>query len=479
MQTVRRKLAIKIRETFDLVVMAACFFLAAYGTYSDIGPVSFSDCLSMRVKVSNFIIFALLLFLWHGLFALFGLYQSKRLSNAGREIVDVVMVTFAGSVILFSLGLLFRIKLVTPHFIAIFWAASTVVTIVSRLAVRCLLNALRLKGRNLRQLLIVGTNQRAVNYAKKIESKPELGYRIVGFVEYGWSGNQAFGRSAYSIVTDFEKFPDFIRTNVVDEVMVCLPIKSHYKRSSEIVKICEEQGIIVRFLSDFFNLELARSRVETLDGDSVITIRTGAMRSWPLLVKMGSDVLLSGALILLFLPLLAITALLIKLTSPGPVFFIQERVGLNKRKFRLYKFRTMVHGAEKMQKDLEQLNEVSGPVFKIKNDPRITRIGKYLRKTSLDELPQLINVMKGEMSLVGPRPLPVRDYEGFDENWQRRRFSVRPGVTCLWQVNGRSNLSFEKWMELDMEYIDKWSLWLDVKILVQTISAVLRASGAA
>ena len=177
-------------------------------------------------------------------------------------------------------------------------------------------------------------------------------------------------------------------------------------------------------------------------------------------------------------PLLLLTACLIKLTSPGPFFFIQERVGLNKRRFRLYKFRTMVADAEKRQAELEPLNEISGPVFKIKNDPRITPIGDFLRTTSIDELPQLINVLKGEMSLVGPRPLPVRDYNGFDQDWHRRRFSVRPGITCLWQVDGPSDIPFQKWMEMDMEYIDQWSLWLDLKILTKTIPAVLQGSGA-
>jgi lipopolysaccharide/colanic/teichoic acid biosynthesis glycosyltransferase len=161
------------------------------------------------------------------------------------------------------------------------------------------------------------------------------------------------------------------------------------------------------------------------------------------------------------------------------VFFIQERVGLNKRRFRLYKFRTMVADAEERRREIEHLNEASGPVFKIRNDPRCTPVGKFLRKTSIDELPQLFNVLKGDMSLVGPRPLPVRDYQGFDQDWQRRRFSVRPGITCLWQINGRSSTPFEKWMELDMEYIDRWSLGLDFKILAKTIPAVLKGAGAA
>jgi lipopolysaccharide/colanic/teichoic acid biosynthesis glycosyltransferase len=161
------------------------------------------------------------------------------------------------------------------------------------------------------------------------------------------------------------------------------------------------------------------------------------------------------------------------------VFFIQERVGLNKRTFRLYKFRTMVADAEERQAEIEHLNEARGPVFKIRNDPRLTPVGKFLRKTSIDELPQLFNVLKGDMSLVGPRPLPVRDYQGFDQDWQRRRFSVRPGITCLWQINGRSSIPFEKWMELDLQYIDQWSLWMDFKILAKTIPVVLKGTGAA
>jgi exopolysaccharide biosynthesis polyprenyl glycosylphosphotransferase len=197
------------------------------------------------------------------------------------------------------------------------------------------------------------------------------------------------------------------------------------------------------------------------------------------LVKRIIDFAVSLTLIVLLSPLFLVVAIFIKFTSPGPVFFVQKRLGLSKRRFSIYKFRTMVVDAEKKMHELEDLNEVSGPVFKMRKDPRITPVGRFLRKTSIDELPQLFNVLKGEMSLVGPRPLPVRDYEGFDQDWQRRRFSVVPGITCLWQVNGRSSVSFEQWMELDMQYIDQWSLWLDLKILARTIPAVLKGSGAA
>jgi exopolysaccharide biosynthesis polyprenyl glycosylphosphotransferase len=228
-----------------------------------------------------------------------------------------------------------------------------------------------------------------------------------------------------------------------------------------------------------FNLKLAQSGADEIDGDAHITAYSGSRDVWPGLVKRALDVTVSFVLIVLLFPVLTAVALVIKLTSKGPILFLQERVGLNKRRFLIYKFRTMVPNADKMLHGLEMLNEVAGPVFKIKNDPRMTPIGRLLRRASIDELPQLFNVLKGDMSLVGPRPLPVRDYEGFSEDWQRRRFSIRPGITCLWQVNGRSSISFEKWMQLDLQYIDQWSLWLDFKILVLTVPAVLKGSGAA
>jgi exopolysaccharide biosynthesis polyprenyl glycosylphosphotransferase len=195
-------------------------------------------------------------------------------------------------------------------------------------------------------------------------------------------------------------------------------------------------------------------------------------------VKRTFDIALSSILLIILLPLFLLVSVLIKLDSRGPVFFIQERVGLNKRRFHLFKFRTMIQDAEHLRDQLAELNEVSGPVFKIKHDPRLTRVGKWLRKLSIDELPQLINVFIGEMSLVGPRPLPVVDYNGFNKDWYNRRFSVRPGITCIWQINGRNNISFDRWMELDMNYIDNWSLSLDLKIILKTIPAVVSCKGA-
>ena len=197
-----------------------------------------------------------------------------------------------------------------------------------------------------------------------------------------------------------------------------------------------------------------------------------------MIIKRMLDLVGSAVSLILLLPSLLAVAVLIRLRSPGPIFFVQERMGLNKRRFKLYKFRTMVVNAEEKIGALEHLNEVAGPAFKLRNDPRITPLGRVLRKTSLDELPQLFNVLKGDMSLVGPRPLPVRDYEGFNTTWHRRRFSVKPGITCLWQVMGRSSIPFERWMELDMQYIDQWSLLLDLQIILKTIPAIMKGSGA-
>jgi exopolysaccharide biosynthesis polyprenyl glycosylphosphotransferase len=195
-------------------------------------------------------------------------------------------------------------------------------------------------------------------------------------------------------------------------------------------------------------------------------------------MKRVIDIVGSVVLLLALAPLFAIVALLIKFGSPGPILFAQERVGYNKRRFKVFKFRTMVVTAEKQQHMLEHLNEVEGPVFKIRKDPRITRVGAFLRRFSIDELPQLVNVLKGDMSLVGPRPLPVRDVERIDVTWQKRRFSIKPGITCLWQVNGRSNIGFNEWVRMDLDYIDKWSLGLDLVILLKTLPAVLRGPGA-
>ncbi len=460
--------------------MVVCFGLATSLLIAQSpGNASLSRFLSIRVKIGNFVVLTAILLVWHLVFSIFGFYQSKRLSSPGSLAMDAAKATTLAAIALAVIGRLFQVTMITPRFALMFWFLSSVCIITARITVRYMLRQIRSHGHNLRHVLILGTNPRAVEFARRIESKPELGYRVLGFVDDEWAGQPEFLKSGYRLVSDFEGLSEFLRRNVIDEVAIYLPLRSFYEHASQVAAMCEQHGIMVRFTSDIFNLKIARPRAAELDGDAHITAYSGSHDGWPMLMKRALDITVSGVLLILLAPLFAIVALLIKLESEGPVMFRQERIGLNKRRFLIYKFRTMVPNAEKMLAELEKLNEVSGPVFKIKNDPRRTRLGGFLRRTSIDELPQLLNVLNGDMSLVGPRPLPVRDYEGFSEDWQRRRFSIRPGITCLWQVNGRSGISFEKWMELDLQYMDEWSFWLDLKILARTVPAVLKGSGAA
>jgi len=477
--TNRRQLLLSVFKLFDLALLVGSFITAALPSLSEVGATSLSDFLSMRISVRNFVLFGCLLLLWHLLFSFFGLYRSKRFSSHGHEAIDVLKATSLGTLILIELGTPFHLSVLLPRFLLVFWLTSTISAVASRSAMRFVLKYMRSHGRNLRHVLIVGTNPRAVQLARTLEAHSALGYRVMGFVDREWSGMKEFHKSGYTCICDFQNISSFIRSSVVDEVMLTLPISSLYSEISRIAGLCDEQGITTHVLFSPFDLKATRAKAATSHYDSLVTLRAGAMDGWSLLVKRALDTIISLASIILFSPLLLVTALLIKLTSPGPILFVQKRVGLNKRLISVYKFRTMVANAEQKQAGLEHLNEVGGPVFKIMKDPRITSLGRFLRQTSIDELPQLFNVLKGDMSLVGPRPLPVRDYQGFNTDWQRRRFSIRPGITCLWQINGRSSLSFERWMELDLEYIDRWSVWLDLQILIRTIPAVLKGSGAA
>jgi exopolysaccharide biosynthesis polyprenyl glycosylphosphotransferase len=475
----RRQALLAAFKLGDVVLLVLAFALATVPVLYEAEAASLAQFLEMRIRINDFLIFISLLVVWHITFTSFGLYHSHRLGRRRAEIIGVVKAMTVATLIVLVAALSFKISMVTPVFLVVFWAVGTALVVISRLTLRCLLKQVRVRGRNLRLVLIVGTNPRALELARKIEATPELGYRIIGFVDEDWPGLEDFGHSGYRLACSLDDFPSFLRHSVVDEVVMGLPVRSYYFHASRIAALCEEQGIPMRFPSGLFNLKMALSKAEEFEGDSLITLYRGTTDGWPMMMKRLIDFTVSGAALIFLAPLFTVVAILIKLNSSGPVFFIQKRIGLSKRQFSLFKFRTMVPDAEAKLREIEHLNEVTGPVFKIKHDPRITPIGEFLRKTSIDELPQLINVFRGEMSLVGPRPLPVRDYQGFDQDWQRRRFSVRPGITCLWQVGGRSSIPFEKWMELDMEYIDKWSLWLDLKILAQTIPAVLRGSGAA
>jgi exopolysaccharide biosynthesis polyprenyl glycosylphosphotransferase len=466
---------------FDVLLLTGAFALATLIHIDATGAVSFAQFLGLRVKLGDVLIFLTLLGLWNFNFSALGLYRSKRMATIRGEAFDCVKATSLCALVLAAASLLLHFKWVTPSFIVVFWAISTTLVVSSRVVARSILRRLRVHGRDSRNMLIIGSNPRASEFARQIQAKPELGYHIIGFADEEWSGASEMKRLGWSRVCAFDQLPTFIRRSVVDEIVLAVPLRSFHDLASAVVATCEQQGIVVRMLPDLFELKHRKLAAEEMLAAPVIA-HSAVSEGWATRIKRILDFTLSLLLVIFCLPVLALAAILIKLTSPGPVLFVQKRVGLNKRVFNIYKFRTMVVNAEQKLRDIEHLNEVSGPVFKIKNDPRITPVGKFLRSSSIDELPQLFNVLKGDMSLVGPRPLQMRDYELFTEtceDWQRCRFSVRPGITCLWQVNGRSALPFQAWMELDLQYVRTWSLWLDLQILAKTIPAVLRGSGAA
>jgi exopolysaccharide biosynthesis polyprenyl glycosylphosphotransferase len=345
-------------------------------------------------------------------------------------------------------------------------------TALARAAVREV--ASRTATRYTSRTLIVGTGPLAWDLHRRLKGDTAAGYELVGFVDS--APHIRFGEIADNFIGTIQDLDSILMTNVVDEVLIALPIKSYYDEVQQVIGICERAGIQARYSAEIFQSSLRAVRYQPSGSQPAVSVQVVA-DDYRLSVKRAVDILGAGVGLMLLSPLMLVIGAAVKLSSPGPVFYGQERYGWRKRRFKMMKFRTMVADADARQSELEDRNEATGPVFKIRNDPRMTRIGRFLRSTSLDELPQLWNVLRGEMSLVGPRPLPVRDVSRFDQSWLMRRFSVVPGMTGLWQVSGRSDLGFSEWAQLDLECIDRWSLGLDLQILWRTFPAVLNGVG--
>lgn len=336
---------------------------------------------------------------------------------------------------------------------------------------------LRQQGFNARQILLVGSNSRTQDLARLLQRNQQYGYSIVGFVE------DEDGRCDYledlglKRLGRFDELEDIMQQVVIDELHVGLPVRSYYETIQRMADLCLGVGVSLRLVADIFPLKIATSRIHQIEGVPMLSLTMVSENQAQLAVKRIVDIVVSGLLLVLISPLMLGVALAIKLSSPGPVFFLQERVGLNQRRFKMIKFRSMVPDAEAQKEQVAHLNESDGPIFKIRNDPRITPVGRFIRKYSIDELPQLINVLRGEMSLVGPRPHPTKEVARY--TWHhRRRLSVKPGMTGLAQVSGRSDLSWDDAVELDLRYIDGWDIFTDFYILVRTFRAVLAAEGA-
>jgi exopolysaccharide biosynthesis polyprenyl glycosylphosphotransferase len=462
--------------TTDLVLTTLAFLLA-WWLRSHFGPQLLPRYFPTELyPLSRYLgLLPLVLAIWTFLLVSREAYTSRRTVSLHREVWQVVQVVGLGTLTLAASGWALRLDFVSRPFLILFAAINVSLLVIEKLALRLLARHVRRRGYNYRTLLLVGINPRSEEVAQIIQNHPHWGLKLIGFI----APNGSFPESVVGlpVLGTADDLPRILQNEVVDEVIFVLS-RRQLEEFEESFLVCSELGIRARVALYFPHMK-ARLVLEELEGIPLLTFTSTPLAPFPMFVKRLVDVLVSAvSLVVLALPLLVI-GVAIRVSSRGPVLFRQVRCGLNGRRFTLLKFRTMYEGSERRIGDVAHLNEVNGPAFKARRDPRVTPVGRLLRRLSVDELPQLVNVLLGDMSLVGPRP-PLPEEVARYERWQRRRLSMKPGITGLWQVSGRAGLDdFNRWISLDLAYIDQWSLWLDLKILLKTIPAVLSTQGAA
>ncbi len=408
-----------------------------------------------------------------------GSYRDIQEENLLRTFWDPVKAAFLGTALLFATTFAFKLVFISRLLLALYAAILLLAMIAFRLAARRLGDPLRRTFGGYREFLLVGDASQVGEVAQAIEANEKRGMRIFGFARISAANDNphppAALRREYPVFS-LAQLPELVRRHVIDEVVFAVA-KGEIEKIEDAFMLCEEEGVKTRVLLNFFPQAVSRVYLDRLEEMPLLTFTTTPENEYLLLLKRLLDFTMALVLLVVLSPLLLLLALIIRLTSTGPVLYRQTRCGLGGRKFTVYKFRSMHADADLRREELAALNELDGPVFKIRNDPRCTTVGRLMRKFSLDELPQLVNILKGDMSFVGPRPpLPeeVEKYAG----WQRRRLRMQPGLTCLWALEGRNQLNFRRWMELDLLYIDNWSPGLDLKILLKTIPVVLLGRGA-
>ena len=470
----RARLVAGSLRLFDMAVLAAAFPVAYYlrdtvliaeGTVARHGglyPIStYWPLLAATVLVWQ-------LSSWSsGLYAKYRTLSIRtELRRIARSIVVMALVVAAGQFV-------WKTQELSRLFVGLYYATVFVLLVANRVALRLVARAARRRGRNIRTFAVVGSGEIAEMIVETIGAHREWGYSFAGYV----LDDDAEAPAGATVLGRLSQLGELLETHVLDEVIFGVS-RERLEGLDEAIALCEELGVGVRVLLNFFvSNRRSRITVEELEGIPMLAFSRTPSETAPLVAKRIFDLLVSATVLVVLAPLFVGIAVAIKLESPGPVFFRQRRVGLNGRRFWLYKFRSMCQDAEAKLAHVKDRNEMDGPVFKMREDPRVTRVGRFLRKTSLDEFPQFWNVLKGEMSVVGPRP-PIRSEVRLYKRWQRRRLSVKPGITCTWQVSGRNEIDFAQWMELDLHYIDNWSLWHDLKIVLLTIPAVLLGRGA-
>ncbi len=469
----RISLIIKLYILLDLCIVSLSFVIAYVirSWLSGILPIVPLMPLSEYYPLLLFI-----LPIWMGLLHLNKAYISQRGKTYTPLIWIVVKTNLEGVCVLSFLLFVLKLHMFNRSLVFAFMVLCTLLLTLEKIVLFKCLQYARKQGKNLKQVLIIGTDLKVQEIVKRINQHPETGFVISGFLTETPKevGRKVYG---YTVLGTCEDLYRVLHEEIIDEVVFAMPIFALHKIKPSL-EVCEQMGINCRIVIDTYNYTSKfKMFIDGILDIPLISFSYRERKFYSLWVKRLIDILVSSVLLVMLSPVFLIISYIIRKESPGTAIFRQVRSGLNGRKFVVYKFRTMIDGAEALRSQLQELNEVSGPIFKMKHDPRITKVGKYLRKTSLDELPQLYNVLKGDMSLVGPRPLPLIESSQITGQ-ERRRLSMKPGITGMWQCNGRSHSQYEDLIHMDLEYVDNWSLFLDLKLLIKTIPVVIKCIGA-
>jgi len=450
----------------DILLSLIAFYLAyTVRVYSVAKQALYSD--------EYVLLGALIIPTWFVLLKIISVQSSQKIKAFSIVFLEYSLVIIIGVSILFIYIFVFKLDSISRIAILIFGATNLVFLFVSKIILISFTKHLFIKGKNIKQIIIIA-DESSVDFIERIISEKYLGFLIFGIFTVSNEIKQKYA-DRYQLISNENELDKIMEENVIDEVIYCKNDIDN-RQIRHLIYSCAEIGVGLQLQSELFSIIASKSHLNYLEEIPVMTFDVTSADYFALSVKFVFEYLLSFFSVLLFSPFALIITLLIKVESKGPALFRQQRLGLHGRIFTMYKFRTMVQHTDEFKKELEKKNEADGPVFKIKNDPRITKIGAFLRKTSLDEFPQFLNVLRGEMSIVGPRP-PLPEEVAVYERSQLRRLSVKPGITCIWQVSGRNNIGFDEWMKLDLQYIDNWSLKLDFILILKTINAIYRRTG--
>jgi len=471
--------SLDIQKGVDIAI-AGLSFILAYHLKLFFLPKSLRGLTS---DPNYYIVLLLIIIAWFISFKWMDMYKSYRQQRFWQFFIAIIKSSFMGMVLVSIAMYFLHIQGISRLLMGIFLVLNIVLLTLSKFIIFMILKKVRTDGLNTRNILIVGSKERAKQLIEVVEEHKATGYIILGCfdVDEKRLGTTVFNaHRVIGVVKDLEKY---LKNNIVDELIFAMPLKE-LEQGDRYLAFAESMGIKVRIIPDWelhylmYRPGIAAVRFEEFLGVHTMALQTTPQNEGEMLIKHVTDFLAALVLTFLLLPVFVGISIAIKIFSRGSVLYKQERLGQNGRRFMVYKFRTMIEDADEHLKELEEMNEMDGPVFKIKDDPRIIpHIGVFLRKTSLDELPQLFNVLKSEMSLVGPRPPIPKEVDEYSV-WHRRRLSMKPGMTCLWQIApGRNDLSFEEWMKMDLKYIDNWSLFNDFKILLLTAKAVMTGAG--